>query len=705
MKIKTLLLSALLATGTAAHADEGMWTLFDLPQPVFQQMQSYGFALPYEGLYSADNAIKNAVVNFSGYCSGVVVSPDGLVFTNHHCGFEAIRSHSTVEHDYMLNGFYAKSYEEELPNEDMFVSFMIDQKDITDYVNSLGIQEMSISSQEHLLDSLENAMSREVKANDSTLRVELKPFYEGNRYYVTTYRDFTDLRLVFTIPKSMGKFGGETDNWMWPRQTCDFSVFRIYADPKTNGPAPYSKDNVPYHPEHWAQVSLDGYKDGDFAMTMGYPGSTERYLSSYGIREMRDAQNSPRVQVRGIKQEIMLRHMRADEAVRIKYDSKFAQSSNYWKNSMGMNKCIDSIGIIQQKEAYEKRIRQYQDQTGLLKGKLDFDKMAELYKKRFNLARTLTLFSETFGRTNEFTTRAIRLSYGMEVKGPKDNPKKQYVEFADNSDEWDEALDKEVMAALLKNYAEQVDASQLPDFYKTINGKFKGDYKKYVDYLYDKSMIMKKGEKIYFNKKSYKKDLGVQYGIDLIDLLQKLGEMTKPLDDSIALQERYLCDAKLRMEQDLPHYSDANFTMRLSYGQVGGYELGGKPSGYYTTAESIVEKMNRADENIEYAAEPIMKQLLSSNDFGPYTDKTTGKMQLCFLTNNDITGGNSGSPMFNGKGQLIGLAFDGNWDSLSSDIHFDTRLARCIGVDIRYVLFMMDRWGHADRLLKEINAK
>ena len=705
MKIKTLLLSAFLATGTAAHADEGMWTLFDLPQPVFQQMQSYGFALPYEGLYSADNAIKNAVVNFSGYCSGVVVSPDGLVFTNHHCGFEAIRSHSTVEHDYMLNGFYAKSYEEELPNEDMYVSFMVDQKDITDYVNSLGIQEMSISSQEHLLDSLENAMSKEVKANDSTLRVELKPFYEGNKYYVTTYRDFTDLRLVFTIPKSMGKFGGETDNWMWPRQTCDFSVFRIYADPKTNGPAPYSKDNVPYHPEHWAQVSLDGYKDGDFAMTMGYPGSTERYLSSYGIREMRDAQNTPRVQVRGIKQEIMLRHMRADEAVRIKYDSKFAQSSNYWKNSMGMNKCIDSIGIIQQKEAYEKRIRQYQDQTGLLKGKLDFDKMAELYKKRFNLARTLTLFSETFGRTNEFTTRAIRLSYGMEVKGPKDNPKKQYVEFADNSNEWDEALDKEVMAALLKNYAEQVDASQLPDFYKTINGKFKGDYKKYVDYLYDKSMIMKKGEKIYFNKKSYKKDLGVQYGIDLIDFIQKIGEMTKPLDDSIAIQERYLCDAKLRMEQDLPHYSDANFTMRLSYGQVGGYELGGKPSGYYTTAESIVEKMNRADENIEYAAEPIMKQLLSSNDFGPYTDKTTGKMQLCFLTNNDITGGNSGSPMFNGKGQLIGLAFDGNWDSLSSDIHFDTRLARCIGVDIRYVLFMMDRWGHADRLLKEINAK
>ena len=705
MKIKTLLLSALLATGTAAHADEGMWTLFDLPKPVFEQMQSYGFALPYENLYSSNDAIKNTVVNFSGFCSGVVVSPDGLVFTNHHCGFEAIRSHSTVEHDYMLNGFYAKRYEEELPNEDMFVSFMVDQKDITDYVNGFGIQEMSIDRQEQLLDSLENAMSKDVKANDSTLRLEIKPFYEGNRYYATTYRDFTDLRLVFTIPKSMGKYGGETDNWMWPRQTCDFSVFRIYADPKTNGPAEYSKDNVPYRPEHWAQVSLDGYKDGDFAMTMGYPGSTERYLSSYGIHEMRDAQNAPRAQVRGIKQEIMIRHMRANEAVRIKYDSKYAQSSNYWKNSIGMNKCIDSIGIINQKQEYEKRIRQYQEQTGILKGKLDFDKMAELYKKRFDVMRTLTLFSETFGRTNEFTTRAFMLSNGMEVKGPKDNPKKQYVEFADNSEEWDEALDKEVMAALLKNFAEQVDPSELPDFYKTIKKKFKGDYTKYVDYLYSKSVIMKKGEKIYFNSKSYKKDPGVQYGIDLIEALGALREELIPVNDEIEMQERYLCDAKLRMEQDLPHYSDANFTMRLSYGQVGGYELGGKPSGYYTTAESIVEKMNRADENIEYAAEPIMKELLSSKDFGMYTDKTTGKMQLCFLTNNDITGGNSGSPMFNGRGELIGLAFDGNWDSLSSDIHFDTRLARCIGVDIRYVLFMMDKWGHADRLLREINAR
>ena len=246
----------------------------------------------------------------------------------------------------MLNGFYAKTLEEELPNENMFVSFMVEQRDITDELLVQGLDSMSREQRSAFLDSVENAMLKEVKAKYNTLRLELKPFYEGNRYYATTYRDFRDVRLVFAIPKSMGKFGGETDNWMWPRQTCDFSVFRIYADPYNNEPADYSMQNVPYHPKHWARVSEEGYKEGDFSMTMGYPGSTSRYLSSYGIEE-RYVQNDVRQQVRGVKQEVMKRHMDASEAVRIKYDSKYAQSSNYWKNSIGMNKCIDSIGLVQ----------------------------------------------------------------------------------------------------------------------------------------------------------------------------------------------------------------------------------------------------------------------------------------------------------------------------------------------------------------------
>ncbi|SDO03803.1 Peptidase S46 [Prevotella communis] len=692
MKKILVSLVTLVTTLIPAHADEGMWTLYNLPHAVYEQMKGYGYSLPYEKLYQADDAIMHAVVNFSGYCSGVVVSPDGLVFTNHHCGFEAIRSHSTVEHDYMLNGFYAKSYEEELPNKDMFVSFMVEQKDITDTLMAHGFDKMTKEHKTVFLDSIENVMSKEVKANDSTLRLEILPFYEGNRYFATTYRDFTDLRLVFTIPKSMGKFGGETDNWMWPRQTCDFSVFRIYADPKTNGPADYSKDNVPYHPEHWARISNEGYQEGSFSMTMGYPGSTSRYLSSYGIQE-RYVQNAVRAQVRGVKQEVMKRHMDASEAVRIKYDSKYAQSSNYWKNSIGMNKCIDSIGLIQQKQQFEAQLQQWLRESGYLAGKLDFAKMERLYKKRMEVMEALMLWGETFRRTDELSTRALFVHNGA---SPKGTGKRQTITIKDNSETFDMATDCETLGTLLKNYRAKLnDQRFLPDCFKTIDKDFGGDCQKYADYLYTKSKLMKKKARLYPNKKSFMKDPGVSFGLDITEVMQALRLEIQSINDSIDEQEQYLCAAKLRMEEDQPHYSDANFTMRLSYGQVKEYNLGGQPSGFQTYAPSMVKKMKTGDAIEDYKVQPEMISLLEG----------AGNMPLCFLTTNDITGGNSGSPMFDAQNRLIGLAFDGNWDSLSSDIFFDSQLARCIGVDIRYVLFMMDKWGHADRLLKEMNQK
>ena len=688
-------------------ADEGMWTLYDLPTQVYEAMRGYGFLLPQSALYSDADAIKNNVVNFSGFCSGVVVSPDGLVFTNHHCGFEAIRSHSTTEHDYMLNGFVAKSYAEELPNENMFVSFMKSQQDITPRLKALGIDNMNKKAQAHLVDSLSQAMTDSVKKMDKTLHVDIDAFYEGNKWYATTYQDFTDLRLVFTVPKSMGKYGGETDNWMWPRQTCDFSVFRVYCDPKTGGPAPYSKDNVPYHPKTWAKVSMDGYREGSFAMTVGYPGSTERYLSSYGIKEMRDCQNDPRQQVRGVKQEVMLRHMRASEAVRIKYDSKFAQSSNYWKNSIGMNKCIDSIGLVNQKRAYEEQIAQWQDTAKYLAHKVDFPLLEKLYARRSRLTKAMTQWSETFSRRSniEFNARALRLMNEQKDKGAK---KGEYFQFEDNADQWDAATDADMMAALLKNYRVKGDKDFMPTaVYNTIDKRFKGNYRKYADWLF-RTSVMLKGGKIYFATKQYAQDPGVAYAKAIKAVYDKImGENGKgwSLADSIAVQERYLCDAKVQMEMDKPHYSDANFTMRLSYGQVKPLALGTNKA-YYTTAKSLLDKMAKGDKGvIDYQAEPIMKTLMAANDFGKYTDPVSHTLNLCFLTNNDITGGNSGSPMFDGKGQLIGLAFDGNWDSLSSDINFDSNLARCIGVDIRYVVYMIDKWGHADRLLKEIGVE
>ena len=707
MKKSALLIAGLLAWGsTSMHADEGMWTLYNLPDAVYEQMVAEGFQLPCDMLYNSPDAISNYVVNFSGFCSGVVVSPDGLVFTNHHCGFSAINAHSTVEHDYMKDGFYARNYVEELPNENMFVSFMKNQQDITDRVNRL-IAGKNAEQTEAAIDSLTNHMTDSVKAIDKTLHVTIDPFYEGSKYYATTYQDFPDVRLVFTVPKSMGKFGGETDNWMWPRQTCDFSVFRIYADPKTNGPAAYSKDNVPYHPAHWAPVSLEGYKDKDFAMTVGYPGSTSRYLSSYGIQRRRDIDNTTRVQVRDIKLAIMKKYMDQNEKTRIQYENKYVGSANYWKNSMGMNKCIDSIGLIRQKAEYEAKIQKWLDAKTVKDPavSVDFAKLGKLYETSREPALAQAYWNESFWRTSEFLQRTFDLSRGaIELQGPKGDPKKQYMQFKDNSDEWNLALDKEMTAAMLKNYAGHVPARYLPDFYKTIKDKFGNDYKKYTDWVYANSKLLTKGHKFYNDEKNLK-DPGIQLGVQLIMVYQAIMADLSEKEESIENEEKKLCEAKVQMEMDMPHYSDANFTMRLSYGQVGGYMIGGFNSNYYTTAESIVEKMNRGAKVEDYQAEPVMKELMSVKDFGRYADKTTGKMQLCFLTNNDITGGNSGSPMFDGKGRLIGLAFDGNWDSLSSDINFDRNLARCIGVDIRFVLYMMDKWGHADRLLKEINPQ
>ena len=707
MKKSALLIAGLLAWGsTSMHADEGMWTLYNLPDAVYEQMVAEGFQLPCDMLYNSPDAISNYVVNFSGFCSGVVVSPDGLVFTNHHCGFSAINAHSTVEHDYMKDGFYARNYVEELPNENMFVSFMKNQQDITDRVNRL-IAGKNAEQTEAAIDSLTNHMTDSVKAIDKTLHVTIDPFYEGNKYYATTYQDFPDVRLVFTVPKSMGKFGGETDNWMWPRQTCDFSVFRIYADPKTNGPAAYSKDNVPYHPAHWAPVSLEGYKDKDFAMTVGYPGSTSRYLSSYGIQQRRDVDNTTRVQVRDIKLAIMKKYMDRNEKTRIQYENKYVGSANYWKNSMGMNKCIDSIGLIRQKAEYEAKIQKWLDAKTVKDPavSVDFAKLGKLYETSREPALAQAYWNESFWRTSEFLQRTFDLSRGaIELQGPKGDPKKQYMQFKDNSDEWNLALDKEMTAAMLKNYAGHVPARYLPDFYKTIKDKFGNDYKKYTDWVYANSKLLTKGHKFYNDEKNLK-DPGIQLGVQLIMVYQAIMADLSEKEESIENEEKKLCEAKVQMEMDMPHYSDANFTMRLSYGQVGGYMIGGFNSNYYTTAESIVEKMNRGAKLEDYKVEPVMKSLMSVKDFGRYADKTTGKMQLCFLTNNDITGGNSGSPMFDGKGRLIGLAFDGNWDSLSSDINFDRNLARCIGVDIRFVLYMMDKWGHADRLLKEINPQ
>ena len=341
--MKKILLSLFSLCALGAHADEGMWTLYNLPNAVYEQMKAYGFQLPMEQLYASDNAVKNAVVNFGGFCTGVVVSPDGLVFTNHHCGFDAIRQHSTIEHDYMLNGFISKSYEEELPNEDLFVSFMVDQKDVTDQIFP-HLKGLSLNKQAEFVDSVENAWQKEIRQQDSTLRVEVKPFYEGNKYYMTTYRDFEDVRLVFAVPKSMGKFGGETDNWMWPRHTCDFSMFRVYAG-ADNEPTEYSPSNKPLKPANHLKISLKGVQEGDFTMIMGYPGRTQRFQTAAQLEQM-IAVNRIRIDARTLRQGLMWEAMCADPEVQLKYASKYAGSANGWKKWQGEEKAFKDLDII-----------------------------------------------------------------------------------------------------------------------------------------------------------------------------------------------------------------------------------------------------------------------------------------------------------------------------------------------------------------------
>ena len=688
----------------AASADEGMWTLFNLPQAIRERMRLYGCQLSDEALTTT---LPSAVVNFSGFCTGEVVSPNGLLMTNHHCGFEAVRRHSTTEHDYLLHGFVADSLTDELPCEGLFVAFMLSQQDVTDTLRALGAMDYLIDALERaeIIDSLEEQMTKAARQRDSSCYVEINAFYEGNAYYATTFRRYDDIRLVMAPPKSLGKFGGELDNWMWPRQTCDFSVFRIYSDGK------------PLNTPSYLPVCTEGYKEGDYAMVMGYPGSTERYLSSYGIQQMRDCVNEPMSQVRGVKQKIMRRHMDRSAAVRIKYDSKYAQSSNYWKNAIGMNKCIDSIGLIRQKQEYEQKLSQWYVQHGdtadVTPG---LSELKSLYARQHSAMRAYTLFTESFTRrsNNELATRAYRYCDGMPVKGKENRPRKQYVQFDDNSNTYDRDLDIEVLAALMANYREQIGTdSFLPSFYKVVDSLYGGDYKAYVTYLWDHSILMTSERIPLHLPRRLRRDPGVEFSYSLMETLGDIRLQLDEMKDSIALLERKLCYCKLRYEEDQPHYSDANFTMRLSYGLCkpidfipGTTGLKEEATSMITSPRSFLNKHEQNPENYDYQLiDPVYKWMKKGKFSPQYIDRQTGQLPLCFLTTNDITGGNSGSGMFDGKGRLIGLAFDGNWEAMSGDLKFDNALQRCIGVDIRWVLSVMDDYSHAKRLLKELTLE
>ncbi|MBQ0048710.1 MAG: S46 family peptidase [Bacteroidales bacterium] len=707
--MKHFILGGLLsALSLSAVADEGMWVLHNIDPRTQTAMQQLGLQLTPQQLYDRQSgtSLKDAVVDFGDFCSGVVVSPNGLVFTNHHCGFGAIQALSTTDDDILKNGFVAHSFAEERPAEGLSVFFLQFTDDVTPRVTALCDSIKAESQTTSLQDMQSVAMSKvqaEYEASHPGREVRVQSFYGASQFFVSVYKEYTDIRLVFTPTSSLGNFGGDTDNWMWPRQTCDFSVFRIYAD-KNGEPTPYSKDNVPLQPKRWAKICTDGYRLGDYCMTIGYPGSTSRYLSSYGITQTMESSNKPRIDVRGKKQEVWKRWMKADRSIGIKYASKFAHSSNYWKNSIGMNQALTNLGVVAQKQKLEQRIAAWVEQSE--DRKACFGEMLttldRLYTDNERTMRAAYLLSETRGGIEIIT--AARLAEEYTLCTDSASAALALDKLEEFYKDYDARVDEETTAVLLQNLAEKADTAYRPDIIDTIQQKFNGDCRAYARDLFSRSMLAKQNplRELALNEKALKNDPALALKVEMEIAMGTCRMQLAQTMPTVQLNENLLTQAFLEMEQQQPHYSDANFSMRLSYGIIQDYTASGQHFNHYTTSESILKKAAMKEENDDYLLEDGIMKLFASKNFGRYADKQTNDLQLCFLSNNDITGGNSGSPMFNGRGELIGLAFDGNWEAMSGDISFDPALQRCIGVDIRFVLYLIDKWGHADNLIREL---
>lgn len=682
-------------------ADEGMWLLKELNEISVARMKELGFTFPIDSLYSESNpSLKDAVVIFGGGCSGVAVSNQGLIFTNHHCGYGAIQKLSSVEHDYLKDGFVSNSFSEELSANGLTVSFLQKTEDITEYVTAGVLPTDTESEREAKIDSLSQEYLKQY-ADNEFLSARIVPFYSHNKYYVVVYEVFRDVRLVFTPPSSVGKFGGETDNWMWPRQTGDFSVFRVYAN-KDNKAAYYSADNVPYQPKYSVPVSIKGYNDKDYAMTIGYPGSTERYMSSWGITQMVESSHKPRIEVRGAKQDIWREAMNANDAIRIKYASKYAGSSNYWKNAMGMNEAIDKLGVIADKEKIESDFNTWVAADNARQAKYGeaLSLMKNAYESTMDGTKVQTYFYETFYNGIEiirFASTAMHVSkqggdIAEDLSGRLSTPYKDY----------EPALDRKVMPVLLKLYAERVPKQYLPSVYTTIEKKFKGDYDKYAEWFYKNTKFTDLNEAIAFvaKGKNVEKDPAIELANSLEVCMKGIYESLEPYYPNITKGERLFMAGLIEMNPDKALTPDANFTQRLSYGSVGGYvPADATYYDYYSTTKGVLEKQKPGDP--EFGVQQYILDAIKSEDFGQYLDKD-GTMHVNFLSNNDITGGNSGSPVFDGQAQLIGLAFDGNWEALSGDIVFNPAVQRTISVDIRYVLYIIDKVMKCPRLIEEL---
>jgi len=705
-----LIIGFLVSFSFLVKADEGMWLLPLLEKLNMGTMTKMGLKLTAEEIYSINqSSLKDAVVIFGGGCTAEIVSDQGLLLTNFHCGRSRIQSHSKVEHDYLKDGFWAKTKEEELPNPGLYVTFLVRIEDVSEKINPELTESMTEETRFNKIREISNQIENDaIKGNHYSARVQA--FFGGNYFYLMVYERYNDVRLVGAPPSSIGSYGGDTDNWMWPRHTGDFSVFRVYSGPDGKS-ADYSPDNIPLKPKHYLPVSIKGVEKGDFAMVLGYPGGTQRNMTSYGIDEVLRITHPNRIKIRGIIQEIMLEDMLASDKVRIQYSSKYSGSSNYWKFSIGQSQGLKRLKIKEKKQKLEDMFREWVDADPARKQKygeaLDLIKTSIEARKEYNHANQYLMECLLRGCEIIFASQRANGLYEALEEGNQEYIDSQVERIkAGNAGffkDYNPPTDRKIAKAMFKLYARDVKKEYQPTIFNDIRSKYKGNYDKFVDAMFDKSIFVDETKLKTFldkpTKKVLNKDPGLKASRSIFEKFMELQKKAAEFDTDLAKGHRLYIEGLMEMQKDKVFYPDANFTMRLTYGTVGDYDP--KDAVHYshlTTLKGVMEKED--PDNFEFVVEEKLKELYEKKDYGVYGKD--GVMPVCFTTNNDITGGNSGSPVINANGELIGLAFDGNWEAMSGDIAFEPELQKCIYVDIRYVLFIMDKFAGAKHLVDEM---
>ena len=724
MKRVTLIFTWILITGSllTARADEGLWIPLLIEQLNIQNMQENGFKLTADNIYSINNSsMKDAVMIFGGGCTAELISDEGLIITNHHCGYRRIQQHSTMDHDYLTNGFWAMSGEEELPNPGLTVTFLKWMEDVTDTVmsgvtNAMNEQRRDEMIQSNIAGIIQNTL-------DSThYKVHVEPFFAGNQYFLLVEEVFRDVRLVGAPPSAIGKFGGDTDNWMWPRHTGDFSLFRIYAD-SNNLPTDFSPDNVPYKPAEYFPVSLKGVQPDDFTIVFGYPGRTYEYVPSYHIKMLTEDIYPRLIAIRDQKLEIMNRDMDKDPKVRIQYSAKSASISNSWKRWIGEIKGLNKLHALEKKEKFENDFQNWVDSDPETKAKYhnllsDYEKLYARYAQ-YRLAndyiREVFYRKEVFYRNGtelvSFSGRFHKLVQMVE-KGDSDEKineivedlKKTTINFYKN---YNLPTDKKIFVAMLRMLDENMGTEFQPSFYINLYSNYHDNYEKYASRIYKKTLFVHQDQVLEILSSPKKSDINkikndpVYLLFESVDDLysSKIFPEYNRLAGDLNKFNRLYMAAHMEFQEDKIFYPDANSTLRLSYGKVKGY----KPRDavyykFYTTIEGIIEKDN--PEIYDYNVPDKLKELFAKNDYGRYAEN--GELHVCFIATNHTTGGNSGSPVINAEGHLVGVNFDRAWEGVMSDLMFNPDQCRNISLDIRYALFIIDKFAGAGYLLEEM---